>query len=67
MVEPSRYEETCQALETLLRECRDPRTGEPAVVGRLRDGRLLLAVRTAFPRQEDGLVEALRVAGGRGC
>lgn len=31
VVEPSRYEETCQALETLLRECRDPRTGEPAV------------------------------------
>ena len=25
------YEETCQSLETLLRECRDPRTGEPAV------------------------------------
>jgi predicted AlkP superfamily phosphohydrolase/phosphomutase len=31
IVEPSRYEETCRALETLLRECRDPRTGEPAV------------------------------------
>ena len=25
------YEQTCQSLETLLRECRDPRTGEPAV------------------------------------
>jgi hypothetical protein len=31
IVEPSRYEETCRALETLLRECRDPRTGRPAV------------------------------------
>ncbi len=31
MVEPSRYEETCRALEAMLRECRDPRTGEPAV------------------------------------
>jgi predicted AlkP superfamily phosphohydrolase/phosphomutase len=31
VVDPSRYEETCRALETLLRECRDPRTGEPAV------------------------------------
>jgi predicted AlkP superfamily phosphohydrolase/phosphomutase len=31
MVEPSRYEETCRELETLLRECHNPRTGEPAV------------------------------------
>jgi predicted AlkP superfamily phosphohydrolase/phosphomutase len=31
MVEPSRYEETCRDLETMLRECRNPRTGEPAV------------------------------------
>lgn len=31
IVEPSRYEETCRALERLLRECRDPRTGGPAV------------------------------------
>ncbi len=31
LVEPSGYEETCRALETMLRECRDPRTGEPAV------------------------------------
>lgn len=31
IVEPSRYEETCRELETLFRECRDPRTGEPAV------------------------------------
>jgi predicted AlkP superfamily phosphohydrolase/phosphomutase len=31
IVEPSRYEETCRTLETLLGECRDPRTGEPSV------------------------------------
>ena len=27
----SQYEETCRTLETLLSECRDPRTGEPTV------------------------------------
>jgi len=27
----SQYEETCRTLETLLGECRDPRTGEPTV------------------------------------
>jgi hypothetical protein len=31
MVDLSRYEDTCRALESLLRECRDPRTGEPVV------------------------------------
>lgn len=31
IVELSRYEETCRMLETILGECRDPRTGEPAV------------------------------------
>lgn len=31
LVDPSRYEDTCHAIEALLRECRDPRTGEPAV------------------------------------
>jgi hypothetical protein len=31
IVELSKYEETCRTLETLLRECRDPRTGEPMV------------------------------------
>ena len=31
IVEMSHYEETCRTLETLLRECRDPRTGEPSV------------------------------------
>ena len=31
LVDPARYEETCRALESLVRECRDPRTGDPAV------------------------------------
>jgi len=31
VIEPSRYEETCRGLETMLRECRNPRTGEPMV------------------------------------
>ncbi len=31
IVDPSHYEETCRVLETILRQCRDPRTGEPAV------------------------------------
>jgi predicted AlkP superfamily phosphohydrolase/phosphomutase len=30
-VDLSRYEQTCQRLETMLRECRNPRTGEPVV------------------------------------
>jgi hypothetical protein len=32
-VEPSRYEEICRDLEALVRECRNPLTGEPAVEG----------------------------------
>jgi L-seryl-tRNA(Ser) seleniumtransferase len=36
------------------------RTGTPAVMGRLRDGRLVLDVRTVFPEQEAALVEAVR-------
>ncbi len=31
IVEMSQYEETCRTLETMLAECRDPRTGEPTV------------------------------------
>ena len=31
MIEASRYDEACGELETMLRECRDPRTGLPAV------------------------------------
>jgi L-seryl-tRNA(Ser) seleniumtransferase len=38
------------------------RTGEPAVVARLRGGSLVLDVRTVFPAQEAALVAALRRA-----
>ncbi len=38
------------------------RTGSPAVMGRLRDGRLVLDVRTVFPADEDALVDAVRRA-----
>jgi L-seryl-tRNA(Ser) seleniumtransferase len=38
------------------------RTGDPAVVGRLRDGKLVLDVRTIFPGQEDPLLEAFQRA-----
>src|SRR5260370_22450442 len=38
------------------------RTGTPAVVGRLREGKLVLDLRTVFPHQEEGLVEAVRRA-----
>jgi L-seryl-tRNA(Ser) seleniumtransferase len=40
------------------------RTGTPAVMGRLRDGRLILDVRTVLPGQEEALVEAVRWALG---
>jgi L-seryl-tRNA(Ser) seleniumtransferase len=38
------------------------RTGSPAVMGRVRDGKLVLDVRTVFPAQEEALVEAVRRA-----
>jgi L-seryl-tRNA(Ser) seleniumtransferase len=38
------------------------RTGTPAVVGRLRDGKLVLDVRTVFLHQMAGLVDAVRAA-----
>jgi L-seryl-tRNA(Ser) seleniumtransferase len=38
------------------------RLGQPAVMGRLRDGKLVLDVRTVFAAQEDALVEAMRRA-----
>jgi L-seryl-tRNA(Ser) seleniumtransferase len=38
------------------------RVGTPAVMGRLRDGKLVLDVRTVFAEQEADLVEALRRA-----
>ncbi len=38
------------------------RTGTPAVVGRVREGGLWLDLRTVFERQEEELVEAIRLA-----
>jgi L-seryl-tRNA(Ser) seleniumtransferase len=38
------------------------RTGTPAVMGRVRGGKLVLDVRTLFPRQEVELIEAVRQA-----
>jgi len=38
------------------------RTGNPAVIARLKDGRLLFDLRTVFPRQEPALIDALRRA-----
>jgi L-seryl-tRNA(Ser) seleniumtransferase len=40
------------------------RLGAPAVLGRLREGRLVLDVRTVFPEQEAALVAAVRQAAG---
>ena len=38
------------------------RTGTPAVLGRVQDGKVLLDVRTVFDDQVDPLVEAVRAA-----
>jgi L-seryl-tRNA(Ser) seleniumtransferase len=41
------------------------RLGTPAVIGRLRDGKLVLDVRTIFAHQEDDLIQAVRQAAKR--
>jgi L-seryl-tRNA(Ser) seleniumtransferase len=38
------------------------RTGDPAVVARVKDGRVLFDLRTVFPDQEDGLASAVSAA-----
>ena len=38
------------------------RLGTPAVMGRLREGKLVLDLRTVFPHQEPALIEAIRQA-----
>jgi L-seryl-tRNA(Ser) seleniumtransferase len=38
------------------------RTGQPAVMGRLREGKVLLDLRTVFSRQEEALVQSVRNA-----
>jgi L-seryl-tRNA(Ser) seleniumtransferase len=35
------------------------RTGDPPVVGRIEDGRLILDLRTVFPSEEETLLSAL--------
>ncbi len=40
------------------------RTGTPAVMGRISEGKLLLDLRTVFVEEEDSLVEAVRRAAG---
>jgi L-seryl-tRNA(Ser) seleniumtransferase len=42
------------------------RTGEPAVVGRLEQGRLLLDLRSVSPTDDERLVDAVAAAGGMG-
>src|SRR5262249_36575222 len=60
-----------QALKTVVLEikasdlsdaevARRLRNGQPAVLGRLRDQKLVLDLRTVFPHQEDLLLEAMR-------
>ncbi len=64
---PDQAMKTC-VLEVVARGVGDTelahrlRTGSPAVIGRLQDGKLLLDVRTVFPQQETALVEAVRQA-----
>ncbi|MCI0639513.1 MAG: L-seryl-tRNA(Sec) selenium transferase [Gemmataceae bacterium] len=41
------------------------RTGAPALIGRLRNGRILFDLRTVFPEQTSGLITAVRDALGR--
>jgi L-seryl-tRNA(Ser) seleniumtransferase len=41
------------------------RRGEPAVVGRLESGRLLLDLRSVAPADDERLVDAVTTAGGR--
>jgi L-seryl-tRNA(Ser) seleniumtransferase len=41
------------------------RRGEPAVVGRLESGRLLLDLRSVAPADDERLVDAVTAAGGR--
>jgi len=57
-------------VEVQARDCSDAdlaqrlRMGTPSVMGRLRDGKLVLDVRTVFERQEAELVDAVRRALG---
>ena len=64
---PDQAMKTC-VLEIEAQSCGDEelayrlRTGIPTVIGRLRDGKLVLDVRTIFSHQEEGLIEAVQRA-----
>ncbi len=64
---PDQAMKTC-VLEVEAREVSDEelahrlRIDTPAVIGRLRDGKLVLDIRTVFPHQEQRLIEAMRQA-----
>jgi L-seryl-tRNA(Ser) seleniumtransferase len=64
---PDQAMKTC-VVEIAARDLEDTtlayrlRLGSPAVLGRLREGKLLLDVRTIFPGQDSALVEAVRKA-----
>ncbi len=64
---PDQAMKTC-VLEVEAREMSDEelahrlRIDTPAVIGRLRDGKLVLDIRTVFPHQEQRLIEAMRQA-----
>ncbi len=68
---PDQTMKTC-VIELLARDVSDAelarrlRTGEPAVMGRVRNGKLVLDVRTIFTAQEDDLVAAVGRALGQG-
>jgi L-seryl-tRNA(Ser) seleniumtransferase len=50
------FQRGAQAIETRLR------LGEPAVIGRITEGRLLIDMRTVQPSEDDVLAAALRAA-----
>jgi L-seryl-tRNA(Ser) seleniumtransferase len=64
---PDQAMKTC-VIEVEAREMSDEklahrlRIGTPTVIGRLRDGKLVLDIRTVFTHQEQGLIEAIRQA-----
>jgi L-seryl-tRNA(Ser) seleniumtransferase len=60
----------CVALEATMRSAdrlaTALRTGTPAVVGRVREDRLYLDLRSVFPRQDQQLIEAVAALGSPG-
>jgi L-seryl-tRNA(Ser) seleniumtransferase len=52
-----------EGVEALARRLR---TGEPAVLGRIQEGRLLLDARTVLPGEEGALIDAVVAAAREG-